>query len=135
EIWDTAWANATRSFDNPDDDRTAVGMQCMRASQRHTELLVDYRRELQTLTDAIEKEELKDLIAEQSDCVAFEAWHAAVALGIWPDADLHEAERLWLADAIAERKAEREAEQGQFYHGGNTYALPPVPLRECRETV
>jgi len=134
EIWDTAWANAARSFNNPDDDRTAVGLQSMRAAQMHTELLLGYRQELEALTDDSEKEELKALIAEQSDCVAFEAWHAAVALGIWPDADLHQAERLWLADAIAERKAERELEQGQFYSDGNAYALPPVPLRECRET-
>ncbi|MGU3401539.1 hypothetical protein ACLBWS_17705 [Brucellaceae bacterium D45D] len=134
EIWDTAWINALRSFDNPDDDRTAVALQCMRKAQRHTEMLMEYRKELEVLTDEDGKEEQKALIAEQSDCVAFESWHAAIALGIWPDADLHEAERLWLKDAIAERKAEREAEQGQFYDKGNAYALPPVPLRECRET-
>ncbi|WP_235920908.1 hypothetical protein [Brucella anthropi] len=134
EIWDTAWANAARSFDNPDDDRTAVGLQCMRKAQQHTELLMEYRKEMEGLTDEDEKEEQNALIAGQSDCIAFESWHAAIALGIWPDADLHEAECLWLADAIAERKAERETEQGHFYHDGNTYALPPVPLRECRET-
>ena len=134
ELWDTAWRNALRSFDNPDDDRTAVGLQCMRKAQQHTELLMEYRKELEDLTGEEEKDEVNALIAEQSDCIAFESWHAAIALGIWPDADLHEAERLWLADAIAERKAEREAEKGQFYHDGNAYALPPVPLRECRET-
>ncbi|ANG95805.1 hypothetical protein A8A54_04465 [Brucella pseudogrignonensis] len=134
EIWDTAWRNALRSFDNPDDDRTAVGLQCMRKAQQHTALLMEYREELKGLTSEEEKDEVKALIAEQSDCIAFESWHAAISLGIWPDADLHEAERLWLADAIAERKAEREAEQGQFYDKGNAYALPPVPLRECRET-
>ncbi|KAB2793804.1 replication endonuclease [Brucella anthropi] len=134
EIWDTAWRNALRSFNNPDDDRTAVGLQCMRKAQRHTEMLMEYRRELEDLTGEEEKDEVKALIAEQSDCIAFESWHAAIALGIWPDADLHEAERLWLADTIAERKAERETEKGQFYHDGNAYALPPVPLRECRET-
>ncbi|HHV66477.1 MAG TPA: replication endonuclease [Ochrobactrum intermedium] len=134
ELWDTAWRNALRSFDNPDDDRTAVGLQCIRKAQQHTELLMEYRNELKGLTDEDEKEEQNALIAEQSDCIAFESWHAAIALGIWPDADLHEAERLWLADAIAERKAERQAEKGRIFYEGNAYALPPVPLRECRET-
>jgi hypothetical protein len=53
----------------------------------------------------------------ESDRAAYLAWHAGIAMGMWPDTDLDPTELEWL------RSETREED-----------ALPPMPLRVTKET-
>ena len=117
ETWDTLWANAIRSDDLPDDPRMALAMRLMRETQAHAENAADFRRRAAALDFGKERDiELVHAEAE-SDRAAYLAWHAGIAMGLWPDTDLDRTELEWL------RSETQEAD-----------ALPPMPLRVTKET-
>jgi hypothetical protein len=113
EIWRTLWVNALRSDYQPDDARMALAMRHMRSAKAFIEIAVSSRagKDAQTMQRA------------QEDA-AREAWHAAIAAGLWPDADLDPVELEWLHGETAR----------QFEFMDIADPLPPVPLREQRES-
>ncbi len=162
EIWDTLWANAQRSDYEPDDARMTIALRHMRSAKLISQDVVALREKLEVLksederatkaedlTDISDTEErdkrletIKDLIeeiAEFSDTAAYEAWHAAIALGVWSDCDLDKQELNWLNDAVREWEYEKypdiraaSVSNEAVYNPAD--ALPPMPLREAVET-
>lgn len=68
---------------------------------------------------AAERDDPDAMAKRAADNAAREAWHAAIAMGLWPDADLDPAELAWL--------------HGETQEWADP--LPPMPLREERESV
>ncbi|WP_223596999.1 hypothetical protein [Brucella suis] len=85
-----------------------------------TKIAVESRKAAKTfsVTDDDSTAEIEAARAAAEDA-AREAWHAAIALGLWPDTDLDPIEFEWL-----------RGETGKACD-----PLPPMPLRENRETV
>ena len=117
ETWDTLWANAMRSDDLPDDPRMALAMRLMRETQAHAENAADFRRRAAALDFGKERDIELAYAEEESDRAAFLAWHAGIAMGLWPDTDLDPTELDWLHN-------ETQAAD----------ALPPMPLRVVKVT-
>lgn len=117
ETWDTLWANAMRTDDLPDDPRMALAMRLMRETQAHADNAADFRRRAVDIDFGKERDVELVHAEEESDRAAFLAWHAGIAMGLWPDTDLDQTELDWL------RSETREAD-----------ALPPMPLRVTKET-
>jgi hypothetical protein len=91
DLWRTHWNNALRSDYQPSDARMALTIRHMRLAQAaiHTAVKAHAKGDKETL----------DRVREDA---AREAWHAAIAVGMWPDADLDQAEMIWLEDALLE---------------------------------
>ncbi len=117
ETWDTLWANAMRTDDLPDDPRMALAMRLMRETQAHAENAADFRRRAAALDFGKERDEELAYAEEESDRAAFLAWHAGIAMGLWPDTDLDPTELDWLHNETQEADA-----------------LPPMPLRVMKVT-
>lgn len=141
EIWDTIHANATRmdfeEIEKISDLRMRLAVRHMKLAQRHGKAAHGAREEVEML--ALEckvdpnhaglRESYDKALAQaraKSEQASVDAWHAAIALGMWPDSDLDPAERIWLADAVKSiNRCERDALQDP---------LPPEPLRVQMET-
>lgn len=122
ELWRTLWANAQRSEYQPDDTRMALAMERMREVKRHTEIAVAAREAAKAFPVGDDDHTAEmDLVREATEDAAREAWHASIALGMWPDADLDPIELTWL--------------RGETESSDLADPLPPMPLREVRETV
>nr|WP_278434367.1 replication endonuclease [Brucella anthropi] len=162
EIWDALWANAQRSDYEPDDARMAIAMSHMRSAHLISQDIVALREKLEVLkneddtatkaenlTDFFDaetrekrQEDIKALteeISEFSDTAAYEAWHAAIAAGIWSDCDLDKQELHWLHDAVREWEFEKNPDlRAEIVKNEAVYysadALPPMPLRDTAET-
>jgi len=141
EIWDTLWANAQRSDYEPDDARMAIALRHMRSAHLVSQDIVTLREQLETLnredTEAV-KAQIEE-IAEFSETAAYEAWHAAIAAGMWADCDLDRQELNWLHDAVREWDFEKNPDlRARVVTNEVVYnpadALPPMPLRETAET-
>lgn len=65
---------------------------------------------------------LRDEVKGHASAAAWSAYHACIAMGVWPDRDLHASERLWLREELGVVSVER-------------LPLPPVPVREDRQNV
>lgn len=117
ETWDTLWANAMRTEDLPDDPRMALAIRLMRETQAHAENAADLRRSAAAMGFGKDRDNELTTAEEESDRAAFLAWHAAIAMGLWPDTDLDPTELDWLRNETMSRDA-----------------LPPMPLRVTRET-
>jgi hypothetical protein len=114
DLWRTHWTNAMRSDYQPDDARMALALRHMHSTKAFIDIAVESHaaRDTQTMQRA------------QEDA-AREAWHAAIAIGMWPDADLDPVELEWLHGETRKR----------FESMNIADPLPPVPLREERESV
>lgn len=140
ELWDTLWANAMRSDYDPADARMAIAMREMRDVQKYVTLTVEARQAIAELPAEEEveldddgkprqsqKEHFEMLMNVSNTDAAYSAWHAAVALGLWSDADLDQDERDWLRDAVKEWNMQHgEVDQDP---------LPPMPLREVKTSI
>lgn len=122
ELWRTLWANAQRSDYVPHDARMALAMTHMRLVKKFTEAAMEAREAAKAFPkDDDDHLAEMDIAREASEQAAREAWHASIALGMWPDADLDPVELEWL--------------RGETASGAVADPLPPMPLREPRETV
>lgn len=129
DLWRTHWNAAQRSDYTPDDARMALAMKHMRKAAEHTEIAVACRKaanEFQVGDD--DKTVELDEARAASDRAACEAWHAAIAVGMWPDTDLDPAELEWLIEAVGEVMREMHGMAVQKLD-----VLPPMSLREERK--
>ncbi|PRD44390.1 hypothetical protein C5748_07370 [Phyllobacterium phragmitis] len=156
ELWDVLWLNSLKEdgrWFQVEDARMSIAMREMRAARAKAEDAATDRatakaaREvadaMQTASDTMDMEEVAAAVAEAeaaeatareaSKEAAFHGWHAAVAMGLWPDADLDPTELTWLNDAVQEWNQGRWALPEGRQRDGDP--LPPVPLREARESV
>lgn len=114
DLWRTHWVNALRNEYEPDDARMALALRHMRSAQAFIKI-------------AVESHKAKDVQTMQraQEDAAREAWHAAIAVGMWPDTDLDPTELAWL-----------HGETGKRFESMDVVdPLPPVPLREERTSV
>ena len=96
-LWDTLWSKAARSDGNtdPEQPRMRLAIRMMREVQGCIDTIAELRR----LQDTLEGEDhahQRDLIKAESSKAAHRAWHAGIALGLWPDRDLAPEELEWL---------------------------------------
>ncbi|PWK64629.1 replication endonuclease [Aminobacter sp. AP02] len=156
ELWDVLWLNSLKEdhrWSSVEDARMSIGMREMRTARRWAEEASIERAAAKTAREvlailnaaaasisadeiaAAEKEvaEAEASAREAADLAAFHGWHAAIASGLWPDADLDSAELAWLSDAVTEWNQGRWALPDGRER--DTDPLPPVPLRETRESV
>lgn len=124
ELWDTLWANAQRDEYDPADARMAIAMREMRDVQRYATIAAEARKAAESLDDGDDKESLGETVRVMNEDAAFRAWHAAIALGMWPDTDLDRDELKWLRDAVDEWNEENGMT--------DIDPLPPMPLREVK---
>lgn len=126
ELWRTLWSNAQRSDYQPDDARMALAMTHMRSAKAFVEIAQQARANADTFARGDEDREAELATARRAATdAATEAWHAAIAVGMWPDADLDPVESEWLLGETGKR----------FESMDIADPLPPVPLRENRESV
>jgi hypothetical protein len=138
-LWDAIWKAAERG-EMPDDCRMELAVSHMIDAQDHMAEIVKVRAELRHLREEIaaarehrtKKDEareseqkaaiagLEEHARDLSTAAARSAYHACLAMGIWPDRDLHATERLWLREQL-----DLDANQ--------SLPLPPVPIREDRD--
>lgn len=118
EQWDTLWANAMRSDYEPEDARMALALRLMRETQAHAENAAESRRRASGMASGRDRDEELACAQESSDLAAVLAWHAGIAMGLWPDTDLDPTELEWLRNETTLEDA-----------------LPPMPLRVEKETV
>ncbi len=147
-LWDTLWSKASKSGEHadPENPRMCLAIRMMRKVQECINALSELRRH----QDTLEGEDLdyqRDLIKAESSKASNLAWHAGIALGLWPDRDLAPEEIDWLREETAALKPQRTnlhdagkihflARQGVSRTAqGLEIELPPMPLREIRESV
>jgi hypothetical protein len=126
ELWRTHWNNARLPTDknpNPEkndplDPRMALTVRLMRRTKQAAKAAQEFRETAKGFEpgDPDARADLDDAI-KASENAACEAWHAAIAVGLWADTDLDPAEREWLREELRE----------------NTDFLPPMPYREDKE--
>lgn len=125
-LWDAIWKAAERG-ELPTDARMELAVRHMIDVQGHLTDVGRVRTELREAREEQAGDERKDHIqrlAEEakalSAAAAWSAYHACLAMGIWPDRDLHATERLWLREQLGVAASER-------------LPLPPVPIRQDRQ--
>lgn len=122
ELWRTLWANAQRNDYLPDDARMELAMRHMKLVKQFTDAAVEAREAAKAFPEGDDDHAAEmDIAREASEEAAREAWHASIALGMWPDTDLDPVELEWL--------------RGETAEGDVADPLPPMPLRAPRETV
>lgn len=118
DLWRTHWNAAQRAEDDPSDPRMALAMRLMREAKNWTEAAVQARADAKQFPagdpDAVAA---LDEANEASDSAARSAWHAALAVGMWPDTDIDPVEWAWLQDELKD----------------DADALPPMPYREDKK--
>ncbi len=156
ELWDVLWLNSLKEDERwfrVEDARMSIAMREMRTARKRAEdaaldrIAAKAAREvsdaMQAAAGTMAKEDVAAAMteAEAAEATArdaardsaFHGWHAAVAMGLWPDTDLDPKELSWLNDAVAEWNQGRwELPDGERR---TSDPLPPVPLREERESV
>lgn len=155
ELWDVVWMNSLKEDDRwfaTEDARMSIAMREMRISRAKAEDASCEREAAQTARDVLavmkaagsmsdeeiqeaEKDaaETEEVARAAADAAAFHGWHAAVAIGLWSDADLDPAELAWLKGEVQEWNQDRWALPAGRER--DIDPLPPVPLRETRESV
>ncbi|KAB2673091.1 replication endonuclease [Ochrobactrum sp. LMG 5442] len=139
EMWDVLWKCAQRGDREPEDARMAIAMRHMLKVREFSKLAEGVRSEVQALTEGDEAlADLNETLREYSDTAATEAWHAAIALGMWPDSDLDPVEVKWLRETVAEWEMtgveiDEVADSATIIKRRATDPLPPMPLRETGE--
>ncbi len=146
-LWDTLWSRASRSDEqeDPESPRLKLALRMMREVQECTDAIAELRRHQETL-EGEDLDHQRDLIKAESSNAAHRAWHAGIALGLWPDRDLAPQELDWLRNEIEELDPERrhQVQSSGIHllkaHGMNSTTerletdLPPMPLRDIRES-
>ena len=146
-MWDTLWAKASRDGENadPENSRMRLAVRMMRKVQESIDLIADLRRHQVTL-EGEDLEHSRDLIKAESSKAAHLAWHAGIAVGLWPDRDLAPEELDWLRSETAALEGVRRSDvrPGRNHDltcdGANSICqrleadLPPMPLRDIRES-
>jgi hypothetical protein len=146
-IWDTLWAKASRDGENadPENPRMRLAIRMMREVQECIGMIADLRRHQETL-EGEDREHSRDLIKAESTKAAHRAWHAGIAIGLWPDRDLAPEELDWLRNETAALEGKRgsDVRPGRIHDltsgGANSICqrleadLPPMPLRDIRES-
>lgn len=143
EIWDVLWKCAQRGDREPEDARMAIAMRHMMKVREFSKLAEVARAELKKLKDAGEETaNLDEALRDYSYSAATEAWHTAIAMGMWPDSDMDQVEITWLRDAVAEWEMtgfdiDEEANFATIINRQliDVDPLPPMPLREKVENV
>lgn len=122
EIWDTLWKRSDEEY-TPDDPRMKLALRELRACREAVETIVESR----TNDDGKRNEEetaLQDWFNERAARyarrAALHAWHAGIAMGLWPDDTLATAELNWL--------------RGEVDELGGEDPLPPAPLRDEKKS-
>lgn len=146
-MWDSLWAKASRDGENadPENSRMRLAIRMMRKVQESIDLIADLRRHQVTL-EGEDLEHSRDLIKAESSKAAHLAWHAGIAVGLWPDRDLAPQELDWLRTETADLDREQQgaALQVRIHNltsdGAHSLCqrletdLPPMPLRDIRES-
>lgn len=143
EIWDVLWKCAHRGDREPEDARMAIAMRHMLKAREFSKLAEATRSEIAKLKKDDEtldkaRAKLKEALRQHSDAAAREAWHAAIAIGMWPDSDMDPIELQWLREAVAEWEmtgvdVDEVAESATIINRLAVDPLPPVALRELAE--
>lgn len=122
-LWDAVWKAAERG-EVPENARMELAVIHMIDAQKHLAEVGRIRAELREVEneplDDDERDDrirrLKDEVKGYSTATAWSAYHACIAMGVWPDCDLHASERLWLREQLGLQSDEH-------------MLLPPVPFR------
>lgn len=140
EIWDVLWKCAHRGDREPEDARMAIAMRHMLKAREFSKLAEATRSEIAKLKKDDEtldkaRAKLKEALRQHSDAAAREAWHAAIAIGMWPDADMDPVELQWLREAVAEWEMsgfemDDVVESATIINRLTVDPLPPMPLRK-----
>ncbi|WGJ06624.1 replication endonuclease [Brucella intermedia] len=142
EMWDVLWKCAQRGDREPEDARMALAMRHMIKVREFSKLAEGVRSAMQAMDKEDEAlAEMEETLRQHSDAAATEAWHAAIAMGMWPDSDLDPVEVKWLREAVAEWEMtgveiDEVAESATIISLITRRAadpLPPMPLRETGE--
>ncbi|MBO1024734.1 hypothetical protein IPU75_08390 [Ochrobactrum sp. SD129] len=143
EIWDVLWKCAHRGDREPEDARMAIAMRHMLKAREFSKLAEATRSEIAKLKKDDEtldkaRAKLKEALRQHSDAAATEAWHAAIAIGMWPDSDMDPVELKWLREAVAEWKMsgfemDEVANSATIIDRMTVEPLPPMPLRKLTE--
>lgn len=121
-IWDVFWKKSGQNIEAKD-GRAKIAMRMMQQSRDAAHDAANFRQLLDDPKFADDREMLLEEIKTFNDDAAIAAWHAAIAIGLWNESDLDEAEVQWLSDELSEHH-EMELHQ----------SLPPLPIRDTVET-
>ncbi|MDJ1466152.1 replication endonuclease (plasmid) [Nitratireductor sp. GZWM139] len=129
EIWDTLWKRQKEGC-NDEHPRMKLTLREMSECQSMVDLAIKTRQmDLSKLPKdkKITEEQRQERIAKANKGAALHAWHAAIAMGLWPDDTLADAELSWLrSEIIAISKASSIPPPQD--------ALPPAPIKEEKES-
>lgn len=122
EMWDVFWKKSGQNIE-PKDGRAEIAMRMMQKVREEALDAAHFRKLADEADNAEDREEMLQDVKFHNDQAAQAAWHAAVAIGLWNESDLDEAETEWLADELSE------------YHNIELHqSLPPLPIRDTVET-
>ncbi len=146
-LWDTLWSKAARSDGktDPEQTRMRLAISMMREVQESIDTIAELRRHQDTL-EGEDHVHQRDLIKAESSKAAHRAWHAGIAMGLWPDRDLAPEELEWLKEETAALTPDHTTDEfaGRIHQLGKhgirhttrclDVELPPMPLRDIRES-
>lgn len=122
KIWDVFWKKSGQNIEARD-GRAATAMRLMQRVRDEALDAAHFRKLADEAKNDEDRDEMLQDVMFHNDEAAQAAWHAAVAIGMWNDADLDEAELQWLSDELSE------------YHEMELHqSLPPLPIRDTVET-
>lgn len=148
-LWDTLWSKASRDGENadPENPRMRLAIRMMREVQECLDTIGLLRRQQAEGLEGEDREHSRDLIKAESSKAAHRGWHAGIAVGLWPDRDLAPDELEWLRNETAALEEEQQREANtkgvRLLMPDGAHAtvrtlaidLPPMPLRDIRESV
>lgn len=101
QMWDVFWRKSLQNID-ANDGRAAIAMRLMQQVRDAAHDAAKSRNLLNDTKHADDREDLLGDVKVYNDEAANAAWHAAIAIGLWNEADLDEAETEWLSDELSE---------------------------------
>lgn len=122
KIWDTFWKKS-RNDSDAKDGRAEIIMRMMQRAREEALDAAHFRKLADEAKNEEDRDEMLEDVKFHNDQAAQAAWHAAIAIGMWNEQDLDEAELQWLSDELSEHH-EMELHE----------SLPPVPIRDTVET-
>lgn len=122
KIWDIYWKKSGQDV-YAKDGRAEIAMRMMQRVREEALDAAHFRKLADEAKNDEDRQEMLEDVKFHNDQAAQSAWHAAIAIGMWNDADLDEAEIQWLSDELSEH---HDLELHQ--------SLPPLPIRDTVET-
>lgn len=122
KIWDIYWKKSGQDV-YAKDGRAEIAMRMMQKVREEALDAAHFRKLADEAKNDEDRDEMLQDVKFHNDQAAQAAWHAAIAIGMWNDADLDEAEVQWLSDELSEH---HDLELHQ--------SLPPLPIRDTVET-